>query len=86
MAGGWPRLSEATADRIAAHPLYCNVFPEIMCQSYEAELDLDFGARLQSEALKAVILLIIKRIAILFSVAADAGGCLLREPVPPSAT
>ena len=29
--------------------------------------------------------LIIKRIAILFSFAADADGCLLREPVPPSA-
>ena len=27
-------LSEATADRIAAHPLYRNVFPEIMCQSH----------------------------------------------------
>ena len=54
---GVTRLSEATADRIAAHPLYCNVLPEIMCQRHKPELDLDFGIGLQFEALEAVILL-----------------------------
>ena len=39
-------LSEAGCCRIAAHPLYCNVLSEIMCQSHKPKLDLDFSVGL----------------------------------------
>ena len=45
--GGQASQRQAAA---AAHPLYRNVFPEIMCQSHKPELDLDFGVGLQFEA------------------------------------
>jgi len=45
----------AAADRIAAHPLHCNIFLQIMSYRDKSELDVDLDVRLQAEALEAVV-------------------------------